>query len=320
MIGRTVRRGARVGATTAAVAGVLVLALAGCQTGAADDGGDGGSGAGGSGGSGGDVPDVSGDGTTLVLQVDVAGGFVPWGYEFGSVPGLSIYADGTAVVPGPTTLEYPGAVLPNLQVVTLPDGALDEIVAAALDADLLVPPAAVPDYGQPNITDMPGTTVTIVVGGETFVHSAYALGSVEGESGPDDPGMFDGGDSGLTEDQAAARVVLAQFLLEVQDLVGATGAEDAYPVSALGVLAAPVPEDQPVEEGFEPTVVPWPLADVPLAGAGECAIVEGDDAQTLLATLADANQLTQFEQDAVVYQAWFRPLLPHETSCADLVG
>ena len=314
MAGRpTVRRGALVGA----VAGVLVLALAGCQTGRADDGGDAGA------GGGDDVTDtgdlgVSGDGSTLVLQVHSAGGFVPWGYDFATVPSLNVYADGTAIVLGPTTLEYPGKALPNLQVVQLADGALEEIVAAAADADLLAPG---PDYGMPNVTDLPTTTVTIAVGGETYEHAAYALGAGPGENAPDDEGMFGGGESGLTDEQSAARVALAQFVQRANELVGATGAEQSYPISALGVLAMPVdPATDPGVEGIDIQVLPWPVPGVALSGAGQCALVEGADAQTLLATLAEANQLTQFEQDGVTYQTWFRPLLPHETGCADLVG
>ena len=316
---RTMRRGALVGA----VAGVLVLALAGCQTGQAD-GGDAGSGGdvsddGASGdGANGDLPEVTGDGTTLVLQVHSAGGFVPWGYDFATVPALSVYADGTAIVHGPTTLEYPGKALPNLQGVTLPEGTLDELVAAAADAELLAP---APEYGMPNVTDLPTTRVTIAVGGETFEHAAYALGAGAGESAPGDEGMFGGGDSGLTEEQSAARQALAEFVQRANGLVGATGAEESYAITAFGVLAMAVdPAAQAGVDGIEPGVVPWPVADVALAEAGECALVDGESAQTLLATLGSANQLTQFEEDGAVYQAGFRPLLPHETSCADLIG
>ena len=309
---RTVRRSTLVGA----VAGVLVLALAGCQTGTADDGGDAGAGSGDD-VSGTDLPEISGDGGTLVLQVHSAGGFAPWGYDFASVPSLSVYADGTAVVHGPTTLEYPGKALPNLQVVQLPDGALEELVAAAADADLLAPG---PDYGMPNVADLPTTRVTIAVGGEAYEHAAYALGAGPGESALEDGGMFGGGESGLTDEQSVARVALAQFVQRANELVGPTGAEESYAISALGVMAMPAdPAATSGVEGVDVQVLPWPVG-VALADAGRCALVEGADAQTLLATLAEANQLTQFEQDGVTYQTWFRPLLPHETTCADLAG
>ncbi|GEN80540.1 hypothetical protein [Actinotalea fermentans] len=311
---RTMRTGALVGV----LVGVLALSLAGCQTGRADDGGAGaGGGAGTEGGGDADVPDVTGDGATLVLQLHAAGGFVPWGYDFASVPALSVYADGTAIVHGPMTMEYPGKALPNLQVVQLPDGTVQEIVAAAAEADLLAPG---PDYGMPGVADLPTTRVTIAVGGQTYEHEAYALGAGPGETTPEDEGMFGGGDTGLTEEQSAARVTLAQFIQRVNGLVGATGAEESYAIPALGVMAMPVdPATDQGVEGVDIQVLAWPVG-VALADAGQCALVEGADAQTLLATLAEANQLTQFEQDGVTYQAWFRPLLPHETSCADLIG
>ena len=308
---RTMRTGALLGV----LAGVVALTLAGCQTGRADDGDPGG---GGDVTEGGDVPDVTGDGATLVLQVHSAGGFVPWGYDFASVPSLSVYADGTAVVHGPTTLEYPGKALPNLQVVRLPDGTLQEIVAAAAQADLLTPG---PDYGMPNVADLPTTTVTIAVGGQAYEHAAYALGAGPGEATAGDEGMFGDGDSGLTQEQSTARVALAQFVQRVNELVGATGAEESYVIGSFGVMAMPVdPATDQGGEGIDVQVLAWPVPGVALAEAGQCALVDGADAQTLLATLAEANQLTQFEQDGVTYQTWFRPLLPHETSCADLIG
>jgi hypothetical protein len=66
-------------------------------------------------------------------------------------------------------------------------------------------------------------------------------------------------------------------------------------------------------------VLPWPVEGVALADAAECVAVDGDGAATLVATLADANALTMFEQDGVTYTVWFRPLLPHESGCDGLV-
>ena len=313
MIGRRGRRGTRVGAVAGAL--VLVLALAGCRTG---------EGAGGDAGAGGgdgvadheDLPEVSGDASTLVLQVSSGGGFVPFGYYFSSVPTMSVYADGTAVLHGPMTMQYPGKALPNLQLAQLPDDALDRIVQAALDADLLGP---APEYGAPNVTDLPSTVVTIVVGGETFVHSAYALGVGPGE-GPGSEDMFGGGESGLTEEQSAVRVNLAGFVEAVNGIVTNTPTREQYRATAVGVMAYPVDTESASDGDFQPTRRPWPVPGLALADAGTCALVDGDDAQVLLTDLEDADELTRFEQDGVVYDAWFRLLLPHEKSCADLPG
>lgn len=311
MIGRRGRRGTRAGAVAGAL--VLVLALAGCQTGGTEGAG---AGAGGGGDVAEDLPDVSGDSSTLVAQVSTGGGFVPFGYYFSSVPTMSVYADGTAVLHGPMTMQYPGKALPNLQVVQLPDDALDRIVQAALDADLFGP---APEYGAPNVTDLPSTVVTIVVGGETFVHSAYALGVGPGE-GPGSDDMFGGGDSGLTDEQSAVRVKLARFVEAVNAVVTTTDTQEPYRATAVGVMAVPIDPEAAVSDDFTPSVRPWPVPGVALADAGTCALVDGDDARVLLTDLEDADELTQFEQDGVVYDAWFRLLLPHEKSCADLPG
>lgn len=308
---RTVRR-----ALAGIVVGALALAVAGCQTGraddaAADDGDDVTSG-GDADGAGGEAPD--GDPATLVLQVRTAGGFVPIGYDFASVPALSVYADGTAVLPGPMTLQYPPAALPNLQVAHLSQAALDELVAAAGDAGLLAP---APDYGRPSITDMPTTTVTIVVDGEAFVHAAYALGAGPGET-PGEGGAYD--DGALTAEQSAARVALAGFVQAANEAALAAGGQESYEISALAVSAMVVdPASLSEVEGVESATVPWPVPGVALADAeGGCVVVDGEDARALLAVLADANELTRYEQDGVVHLAWFRPLLPHERTCEDL--
>lgn len=297
--------------------GSLILALAACQTGRSDDvrdddGFD----------PGGDVGRAAGD---LVLQVSSGGGFVPWGYDFRTVPALTVYGDGQVVAPGPMTLQYPGAALPNLLQTRLSTDDVTEIVRAATDAGLL---ALAPDYGMPGIADLPTTSVTIVVGGERFEHAAYALGmesplavpeSADGDaelSGDADLYNVVGPwDDGLTEDQRAARATLTGFIQRANEIVGAAGAEDPYIADALAYLAMPASE-WAGEPDFEPTVLPWPL-ETSLAAEG-CTAVSGDDAATLLATLAQANDLTQFEQDGVAYQLFARPLLPHEATCADL--
>ena len=323
------------GAVAGGVAGVLVLALAGCQTGRG----------------GADVPeDVlpggSGDGTGgageygLVLQVASGGGFVPIGWDFRQVPSLTVYGDGRAIVTGPVTLQYPGAALPNLRDVRLGDEAVAEILAAAEAAGLL---GAAPDYGMPPVADVPTTTVTITAGGETYEHAVYALGMesaemgpaeeapVEGDGGEGDGAEGDGAegdlpgagapvwDDGLTDAQREARATLAGFVQRANELVDAAsaeGAEQPYEPQGAAFLAMPA-GDWPGAE-IAPTVLPWPLDGVALADATPCAAVTGAAAVPLLDVLHDADELTQFEQDGATYAVFVRPLLPHETSCADL--
>lgn len=248
-----------------------------------------------------------------VLQLSASGGFVPMGWDFSAVPTLTVYEDGRAIVPGPVIAIYPGPLLPNLQVEQLTDDDLAAIVAAAREAGLL---AAAPDYGMPNVTDVPTTYVTITVDGQTYEHAAYALGMVDGEGGEGLGGEgWPPADAGLTEEQAAARATLAEFIQTANDLVGASGNGESYVIEAFAMFARPV--DAGVEVSPDAQVVPWPL-ETSLADAAECVAVDGDAAQTLVAALTSATMATLFEQDGVTYGAYFRPLLPHEDGCAAL--
>jgi hypothetical protein len=287
-------------------AAALALALTGCQ----------------SYGSPVDKPDdaVPGGGTDAadgapLLQIEISGGFVMWGYDFSRVPELTVYADGRAIVQGPQILIYPGPALPNLQVEQLSEADIDALITAARDGGLLAEP---PVYGQPPVADVPTTFVRLTVDGQTYEHAANALGFLGGEGTMGDGGLADG--SGLTEDELADRIALATFVQTANELVGATGNGEAYEITGFGVMAQPAPEGSGTTvDGLEVQVLPWPVEGVALADAAECVAVDGDGAATLLATLADANTLTTFEQDGVAYNVWFRPLLPHETGCAGLV-
>ena len=289
----------RAGLGVAAVA--LALTLAGCQSlgdGVADPPDD-------------PIPGGSPDADAVLLQIEVSGGFVMAGYDFSTVPELTVYADGRAIVPGPQIAIYPAPVLPNLQVEQLSEAEVAALVAAARDAGLL---GKAPSYGQPGITDVPTTFVTLTVDGRTYQHAAYALGFFEGEGPAGDVAPL-AEESGITEAERAARVALAEFIATAHDLVGATGDGEAYQIDAFGIFAWSVIFDvEGVVDGLAAQVLPWPL-DLALADAAECTVVDGAAAQTLLKALAGANSLTLFEQDGVTYSVFFRPLLPHESGC-----
>jgi hypothetical protein len=315
---------ARTLAVRGAVVGVAVLGLAAC--GGTVDAGSGST----DGETDGLVRDVDADGP--LLQVHAAGGFVMPGYDFASVPALTVYEDGRAITHGPQIMIFPGPVLPNLLVSELTADDVDAIVEAAREAGLL---GDAPDYGQPPVADAPTTTLTITVDGETFVHAVDALGIADGT----DPGALVGEDEGivgaeegedgaaegrdelgqpqeigLTPDQVEARSTLNAFLAQVNEIVP-TGDGEPYDITAFAVAGRPADGGEPADPAFAPQVVPWPLTSLALADLDGCEVVDGDDAATLLETLTEANQLTQFDQDGTTYEVWFRPLLPHETEC-----
>lgn len=290
------------------MAGALVLTMAACQTGRGGDAGGGGT----PGPGGGGVPDDGEDG--LVLQVRYAGGFVPMGYDFRTLPALTVYGDGQAILPGPMIEIYPGPALPNLRRVPPdtsegadPSVRVAAILAAADEAGLLAP---APDYGMPNVTDLPTTTVALTVAGEVYEHAAYALGFGE-PSGPDE-GV---GADGLTAEQREARATLSAFLARVDEIVVGAGPDEAYAPERFAYLAFPAGE-WGGDPALVPGVVPWPLEAS--LGAGACAVADGEAGATLAAALAEASELTRFEDDGTEYEVFVRVLLPHETTCADL--
>lgn len=252
---------------------------------------------------------------TLVLQVERTGGFLPVTAAFAQVPELTVYSDGRAFTHGPQIAIYPPPALPNLLVHELSEEQLAALVELSREAGLL---AETPDYGNPPIADAATTVVTLRADGTRYVHEAYALTEAEGL-----PGM----EEGLPEigpDAQQARDVLSGFIDDATQIVTATGDERRYEPSAFAVLALPARDgnagtgtDDPA---VEPTVVSWPLPEVSLEAATSCVIVDGEAADTLRATLVEANMLTRFEQNLVRYEVAIRPLLPGEQDCADVAA
>jgi len=216
----------------------------------------------------------------VVIQVSYEGGFVPLEAQFATTPTALVTGDGRYITTGPTTLEFPGALLPNLRQQTITPAGIEQLLAEADELGLL---AAV-EYARPdNIADAPDTVVTITTGGETYEHAAYALG-LEPETDP-------------------ARVALADFVATMTDPAGTIGDQlgpDAAYEPAAYVIRAEAVDLATMTFEVEPTVEPWPAdAPVRLADVGECAEIA---AEAVAALFADANQLTFFEDGGVTYQ------------------
>ncbi|WNB85532.1 hypothetical protein [Cellulomonas sp. ATA003] len=300
--------------------------------------------------------DVVADADRPLLQIERSGGFVLMGWDFASVPELTVYPDGAAITHGPQIAIYPPPTLPNLLRQDLDDATVEALVTAARDAGLLDDDA--PEYGHPPVADAPTTFVTLHVDGRTYAHAAEALGMADGDvgtgsaedgtvddgavddSGAVDDGMVDDAEPaptpdlpgaeplpGLTEAERAARAQLAAFVSRAHELVGTTGEGSSYDIPAFAVMARPAPDDVTGEttgapapseatdpagtmpapdDGLARQVLPWPI-DVPLADAHDCVLVDGEQAATLHDALVGAGFTTQFDQDGVRYDVWFRP-------------
>jgi hypothetical protein len=234
----------------------------------------------------------------VVVRVVTSGGFTAESRQAAHLPEVSVFGDGRVVVVGPTTLEFPGPALPNLQEFRVTDDGVTRILRAAREAGLLDDAAA--DYGDPGVTDQATTTVTVRTDGRTREVEVYALG-------------FKGRVSGVTPEQSENRDRVERFI-ELTGDAGAlgddvvVGSERRYEPTALAVLARP-------SETTDDDTDAWPLGD--LAGTG-CTIFTGDDLGVLLDAARDAHEGDLWTAAGASYRLSFRPLLPDERTCDDV--
>lgn len=230
----------------------------------------------------------------VVIQVDSHGGFVPVEIVQGNIPEITVYADGRVFVQ-----QEGGSFdrMVRLRVARIDEARLQELVDQARSIGLLDDAAI--DYGFPNVTDLTDTTVTITLDGETYGTTVYALD-------------FDAED--LTPEQQANRSALSDFIAEVGD----PGPTRRLRPTHLAVLATRALDDRGDK------VVEWPLADIASLGdaaqlAERCFVVTGDDLATLLPLAKNARTAHRWDDSGDIdWRLVFRPLLPHERTCADI--
>jgi hypothetical protein len=250
------------------------------------------------------------DGGALVLQVTAVGGFVPPEMLAGRLPLVSVYADGRVISEGPTTAIYPGAAWPNVQLQQIDRGTVQTLADHALAAGV----AETTDLGNPGIADAPTTRFTLTTADGTTVREVYAL--TEGAGSP----------SGLTDEQRAARAELADLLTELTDVPVTLGPEGQAPAPYEPTSVAALVRPWTAAEG-DPTVgeqseLTWPGPALPgeaVAPDVTCVVATGDQARVVEDAARGATQLTPWSTgDGARWWVGFRPLLPHETGCADL--
>ncbi|MFY1636842.1 hypothetical protein ACN27F_26785 [Solwaraspora sp. WMMB335] len=291
----TTFRGVRVAATAASL---LLLATACAQNAGTDSTED--NAAGGSSLS----PDA------LVLRVDHTGGFSTPAMLATRLPVISVYADGRVITQGPTILVYPGPAMPNLQVQTISADQVDELVKQAIEAGV----GTEQDLGTPPVADATSTRFTVQTDEGIQQLEVYALGD------------FGGSESGLTEEQVAAREKLQSFAESLTDLSSAVGTspEDSEPyvADAIAAVAEPWVGNDEVDES-QPEVA-WPGPQLPGESLSEtielgCVAVTGAELDELREVAVDATTATPWISDGKRWTVVLRPLLPDETGCADLV-
>ncbi len=258
------------------------------------------------------LPD-GGDGT-LVLQAEYTGGFVTPESTPSRLPLASVYADGRVIVEGPVAAIYPGPAWPNVQVIDIGRDGVQELADRALAAGV----AETDDLGTPPLADVFTTRFTLVTATETFVREVYGLTETEGMP-----------DSGLTDEQVAARGELSDLLDELTGLGVSEDGEPApqswTPAAVAAVVRPWSPSEEDIAQGLTPEPLPWPGPALPGEPLGSfpdltCVTAAGAEGGAVVAAAQDANMLTPWlSADGSRWSVLFRPLLPHETGCADLM-
>ncbi|WP_369139831.1 hypothetical protein [Modestobacter versicolor] len=256
---------------------------------------------------------LPGDADVPVLQVAYTGGFVTPETLAGRLPVVAVYADGRVFSQGPVAAVFPGPAWPNVQVQQADPGTVEALVRRALDGGV----AGTSDLGTPPIADAASTRFTVTTAEGTTVREVYALMEGAGET------------TGLTDQQQADRAELAELFGELTDLPATLPPEGEAPASyepaAVAALVRPwtAPDGDPA---LDPTVqqpeAAWPgpaLPGEPTGPGVSCVVATGDQAPAVTTAARAANQLTPWRtDDGARWAVTFRPLLPHETGCADL--
>jgi hypothetical protein len=254
------------------------------------------------------------DGDALVLRVEHVGGFVPPEQTAGRLPLTSVYADGRVIVEGPVAAIYPGFAWPNVQVVDIGRDAVQELADRAL-ADGV---AETDDLGMPPLADAPSTRFTLVTASGSHVREVNALTETTGMTG-----------TGLTDAQLAARQKLAGLFTALTDLAvtdaGQEPPQSFTPAAVAGIVRPWTPSEEDVAAGLTPEAVAWPGPALPGEPIGAlpdltCVTATGDDATAVIEAARKANTLTPWlSPDGSRWSVLFRPLLPDESGCSDLL-
>ena len=237
---------------------------------------------------------------TVVLRLSSGGGFVPMEIAFLEVPQLVVYGDGrviTADQKAQVDFQNLPATAPLLER-TLDEEGMQALLLAAQEHGLLE--GTSPDYGEPNVTDMPGTSLSIAANGTDASHQAYALG-------------FDDPAAGLTQDQLAARKELTAFIDQALDLdtlaAGHVSAAEPYTAERYGVRRFEILDDV---AGGEIERQPWPAAAGDPPANDACTVVSGPEAAAIAEAFANAGSNDRWTLSGVEFRALARPILPGE--------
>lgn len=251
----------------------------------------------------------------VIIRIEDVGGFVPQEYLLTRLPHFVLYGDGCFIIQGAQIEIYPQPLLPPLFEVCLTEEGIQQVLQKAQEAGLLDGDA---EHDFPGIADASTTVFTTNAGDVSTIVSAYALG-IDPEQNPE-----------LTPEENAAREALGTFMSDMLSISSwmpaemIAEAEHPYEADGMRLIWVDAENAQQNDEGLERQELDWPL-DTDLATLGEpywldgysCAVVSGDDLDTLMPLLESANQLTLWNSNDVAYALFARPQLPDENGCQE---
>jgi hypothetical protein len=232
----------------------------------------------------------------VVLKLAYEGGFVPAGYLFVNTPALLVSGDNRIFTPAVVPAIFPGPLVQPMFVRRISEEGMQSLLGIVQAAGLIAPPPDYPD--RHNVADAANTVLTVNAGGQTVVHSAYALGMGDAEAGP-----------------RKTLLDVATAIGDLDKVVGeATLEPDAeFVPTTYRFQARAVDPSELTGQNPAPTVVDWPeSAGVSPADATDCARV---DAAAVGSLFIDATQITYFKQGDVVYQLSVAGVLPGDPAC-----
>lgn len=252
---------------------------------------------------------LPGDPGALVLQVEHTGGFTTPDELASRLPIVSVYADGRVFAQGPVAAIYPPFAWPNVQVLQVSPAEVQGLADLAVDAGV----TGTGDLGTPPVADVPSTRFTLVTAEVTFVREVYALSE----------GM---GADGLTDEQRAAREKLRSLIEQLTTRAQpGDGSPRVYEPAAVAAVVRPWTAPEADGSGVDFAGPPRPWVGPPLPGELlgplpdlTCVVATGEQARAVRDAATGASTQTPWSWGDAVWSVSFRPLLPHETGCADL--
>jgi hypothetical protein len=254
------------------------------------------------------APLVSYRPSDLVLRISSEPGpevLPPYGMTY--LPAVSVFGDGRVITHDPRAHADPRPALPAVQVHLVSQRAVQEIVQMALDAGV----GQRAHYPVPLLMDANTTRFTVLTNRGRLTTSVYGLGDNAGTMPADE------------QVQRQRLGDLRDALLNVTATLGSldTGPAQPYqPVALAAVVWAHGPADAGAQRAWPGPALPedLPYSANPHSRTTQCVTVTGTELSSLLAEAGTAHESTPWIWNGGAYGALLRPLLPDESSCADL--